>query len=111
MRRRLPNLTEEVIENTSWVDRPDGSRMRTYACAPEDIGDFYWDLQHKRRCLVVALPTKHGMLCCSWSIDHKNHSNAQWSWDGDEDAPTLSPSLHAVGLWHGWVKKGHLHEA
>jgi len=32
--------------------------------------------------------------------------NKDWHWDGDEAAPTLSPSIHHVGCWHGHLKKG-----
>lgn len=31
--------------------------------------------------------------------------------DGDPIRPTLSPSLHVVGEWHGWVRNGELVEA
>lgn len=34
-----------------------------------------------------------------------------WGWDGNEDAPTLTPSLHVIGHWHGWVRAGMLVEA
>ena len=30
---------------------------------------------------------------------------ASWEWDGDIDAPTLSPSVHNVGHWHGWLHR------
>ena len=33
-----------------------------------------------------------------------------WAWDGNEEAPTLSPSLHAIGDWHGYVQNGELVE-
>lgn len=29
-----------------------------------------------------------------------------WIWDGNRDAPTLSPSVHHVGHWHGWLRAG-----
>ncbi len=29
-----------------------------------------------------------------------------WGWDGDIDAPTLTPSIHAIGEWHGYLRKG-----
>jgi hypothetical protein len=29
-----------------------------------------------------------------------------WIWDGNRQAPTLSPSVHHVGHWHGWLKNG-----
>ena len=29
-----------------------------------------------------------------------------WEFDGNEDAPTLSPSINHVGCWHGWLRSG-----
>ena len=29
-------------------------------------------------------------------------------WDGNEDKPTITPSIHAVGCWHGWCRNGRL---
>lgn len=29
-----------------------------------------------------------------------------WEFDGNEEAPTLSPSLNHVGCWHGWLRGG-----
>ncbi len=29
-----------------------------------------------------------------------------WEWDGNEESPTLSPSIHDVGHWHGWLREG-----
>lgn len=31
-----------------------------------------------------------------------------WGWDGDEDRPTLTPSLHVPGCWHGYLQSGRL---
>lgn len=31
-----------------------------------------------------------------------------WGWDGNEDKPTLSPSLHWENHWHGMLKAGRL---
>lgn len=31
-----------------------------------------------------------------------------WQWDGNREAPTLTPSLHWVGVWHGWMRNGQL---
>lgn len=31
-----------------------------------------------------------------------------WGWDGNEDAPTLTPSIHEVGHWHGFLRSGKL---
>lgn len=79
------------------------------------LGDFYWrvDSEGKRMlCVLIPCPSaESGYTFSQWTIDHPNHCNAQWSWDGNEDSPTLTPSLHAVGVWHGWVKNGELIEA
>lgn len=29
-----------------------------------------------------------------------------WNWNGSLDRPTLSPSVHHVGHWHGWLTDG-----
>lgn len=76
-------------------------------------GDFFWRVRDGKRTLVVALPTSRNIRqwCLSeWTIDHKNHCDASWSWDGREDRPTLSPSIHWVGVWHGHVRQGRLVE-
>lgn len=29
-----------------------------------------------------------------------------WDFDGNEEAPTLHPSINHVGCWHGWLRSG-----
>lgn len=29
-----------------------------------------------------------------------------WEWDGNREEPTLSPSVHNVGHWHGFLRAG-----
>ena len=31
-----------------------------------------------------------------------------WGWDGDQDKPTLTPSISAPGQWHGFLRAGRL---
>ena len=31
-----------------------------------------------------------------------------WEWDGNTDKPTLTPSIKATGIWHGWVRAGRM---
>lgn len=50
---------------------------------------------------------QHG-IDVEWNVDKKNICNAQWALSGTREAPTLSPSLHWVGMWHGWLKDGFL---
>lgn len=38
-------------------------------------------------------------------------NGACWTWDGNRDAPTISPSINVVGVWHGWLKAGKLVDA
>lgn len=77
------------------------------------LGDFYWRMKAGKRIFVVAIPIDKNLhpLWSQWTIDHKNHCGAQWNWDGNETEPTLKPSLHANGIWHGFVRKGMLVEA
>lgn len=34
--------------------------------------------------------------------------DAVWNWDGNRNQPTLTPSLHWVDVWHGWMRAGKL---
>jgi hypothetical protein len=34
-----------------------------------------------------------------------------WQWDGNKEAPTLSPSINVVNIWHGWLRAGKLVDA
>lgn len=29
-----------------------------------------------------------------------------WIWDGNRETPTLEPSVHHVGHWHGYLRSG-----
>ncbi|WP_226557835.1 DUF6527 family protein [Salipiger thiooxidans] len=41
-------------------------------------------------------------------VEHKpNLSGPSWNWNGRTDAPTLLPSVHMVGHWHGWLRDGY----
>jgi hypothetical protein len=31
-----------------------------------------------------------------------------WQWDGNREAPTLTPSINWVGVWHGYLTAGKL---
>lgn len=81
----------------------------------ERVGDFTWRRLSDGpiNLLVVAIPCVHhnGWIHSEWTIGHKNECGASWTWDGNEEKPTLNPSLHAKGVWHGHVKAGQLVEA
>lgn len=31
-----------------------------------------------------------------------------WGWDGNEIFPSLQPSIHCLGVWHGYMRNGKL---
>jgi hypothetical protein len=60
--------------------------------------------KHKgRRCegLVIA-----GRTTLKHDPQSKNGGIAQWSWDGNREAPTFTPSINCGGCWHGYLRNG-----
>jgi hypothetical protein len=68
---------------------------------------------------VGAEPTPHIWLAVPAPGDRKveharlplqpsppNSCGASWEWDGNREKPTLSPSIHCVGVWHGYLRAG-----
>lgn len=42
-------------------------------------------------------------------IKHGNPPKAHtWSWDGNEEKPTISPSVWLKGRWHGYFRAGRM---
>jgi hypothetical protein len=31
-----------------------------------------------------------------------------WLWDSNKEAPTITPSINVIGLWHGYLTAGKL---
>lgn len=68
-------------------------------------GSFLWGIKETgERILFASLPNG----CYSeWHIrPAKNEGGHSWAWDGNKEKPTLTPSLHAVGIWHGFLRGG-----
>lgn len=88
------------------VFRPNKDRI-------EAAGEFTWQVDPAtlKRVLILGIPYGDRWIHSEWTIDHKNDCGDMWSWSGTEGCPTLSPSLHAVGIWHGYVRDGKLVEA
>jgi hypothetical protein len=38
-------------------------------------------------------------------------NRASWDWNGNVKIPTLNPSVHHVGHWHGWLRAGQWQQA
>jgi hypothetical protein len=43
--------------------------------------------------------------------EHPNPKTPAWKWDGNREAPTLSPSINVIDRWHGYLKAGKLETA
>ena len=75
-----------------------------------EVGHFYWDVRNGNRVLCLMIPasdTRDGCVYSRWPIlPHRTSKGAGWEWDGNEHEPTLSPSLHAINIWHGHVQNG-----
>lgn len=88
-------------------------RLRIDGKELEKAGDFRWSVDNSgKRKLVLMIPASGNNVCYStWSIGRPDDRGTSWTWDGNTARPTLRPSLHAVGVWHGWVRNGFLVEA
>ena len=93
--------------NTDSID----CRKRTFGAAHdtdgiERPGDFCFDpdLRH----LYVYLPGSSGPTAIAIAHTTLTTPYRVWQWDGNQETPTLSPSIHLVGTWHGWLRAGKL---
>ena len=84
-------------------------------------GDFIWGtVEHPGKVDVLTLWV---MVPCIWRIHGIPVYRAGeqppaieqncWEWDGDEDKPTLNPSISTSNIrgeqvWHGFVRAGRL---
>ena len=80
-------------------------------------GDFYWtDLDTDWPDLTFRLPgDEWGFIrtiqCYREGVDKPG--DPSWQWDGNEDVPTLTPSIRSKGapdgkttVWHGYLTEG-----
>jgi hypothetical protein len=80
----------------------------------DQVGDFAWKITEGNvRHLVFLIPRSPNnyLFQCLPVRQGPNEAGRCWGWDGNEDAPTLTPSVHTIGHWHGWVRAGELVEA
>lgn len=83
---------------------------------PAAAGEFSWSLSRSHLRLVVP-----GGMFVNLPVIHGETSTPEaWAWDGNEDAPNVTPSLDVTTSrtdgrpgqrWHGWVRHGELVEA
>jgi hypothetical protein len=66
-----------------------------YPVTSEDWVKFYQEAPELNQGDVVSLPLS-------------GDKQPVWQWDGNREAPTLTPSVNVVGRWHGWLREGKL---
>ena len=88
------------------------------------LGDWWWGTLDGERVLWLVVPAgvhKRGPLASrGLELIHvcPSHEKNNWAqpgpvngWDGNEDAPTLSPSISVPNGWHGFFDSGRLRNA
>lgn len=71
-------------------------------------GDFFWDEERDgRRALYICLPGDTNMYALHVQRGAPG-GNRVWGWDGNEDQPTITPSIHWLEHWHGYLTAGRL---
>lgn len=80
-------------------------------------GDFAWDFDalecggeraKETHYIYLSLPGDAGGWCAIEVKRGGPGGDRVWGWDGNEDKPTLTPSIHAPGQWHGHLVNGRL---
>jgi hypothetical protein len=74
----------------------------------ERPGDFYFKpIQNVpgETCLHIMLP---GDTFIWIPVSRGEKLPRVWLWDGNETKPTVSPSIHTIGHWHGFLRGGRL---
>lgn len=72
-------------------------------------GDFCWgdEREDGSRRLYIVLPGEKSMDAIK-VIRGEPGGERVWGWDGNEDKPTLKPSIHSPDVWHGHLVSGRL---
>lgn len=78
-----------------------------------EIGDWYVDEKNASVWIMIPTNPAHPDLppranLTRWPYRDPLSNGAVWKFNGDPDKPTLTPSLHWVGMWHGWLREGEL---
>lgn len=110
MERSQESIQGVVFEYSSDA-RKHGKGGIWYTWKPDSPRNFPEDVAS----VLIVMPVNWGDpqldqlgIVCEWTVDTKNQNNAQWILSGTKESPTLSPSLHWVGMWHGWLQNGYL---
>lgn len=82
------------------------NRQETYA-ADLDKGEFCYRRDDAGHVKWVHFWPHNSPCALSAAISPQvNRSGATWTLSGTDEAPTLQPSVNAVGVWHGFLTDG-----
>ena len=107
--RRLPDVRDREDETGLWKEPPGTWRWRLY--------------ENGLRELEAVLPSRypegpgivHPHQICHCQVAGPESNRPRWAWDGDEQNPTLSPSILVEThwgpdmvrvFWHGYLVSG-----
>jgi len=96
-------MSEAAVQFHRYEDARRWSRERSSVAAGEEQAFSFACPKHERRCgdLLIA-----GTTTLAHDPNNQNGGIAQWTWNGDRDAPTFSPSINCKGCWHGYIRAG-----
>lgn len=80
----------------------EGSKRRF----PQDVE--YLMIMHRVQVDTVGSTPQYANAVAKWDVKKPNGNGSLWKLTGTHEKPTLSPSLHWVGSWHGWLRNGVL---
>lgn len=86
---RVP-LREELAVGEFYIRHGEGGKVYLVVHLPGQGQGTTWPL---KKVADVAGPVS-------------GSGHGPWNWDGDEDQPTIKPSLWHIGVWHGFIEKG-----
>ena len=65
--------------------------------------DFYTANGRERAGMIYICPCGCG---ATGALAFRPTPSPSWEWNGSLDKPSLTPSVHHVGHWHGWLRNG-----
>jgi Family of unknown function (DUF6527) len=79
------------------------------ACLDGPPGSFFFDTaQNGQKRMWHVLPNGDTGVINIRPTVAGEAQHPSWQWDGNEDKPTLTPSVHLPGRWHGWFRAGRM---
>lgn len=87
----------------------DGSFEQRFKREHRLLSVEYWQNNYaKRPPLCVVLPTGNEFYLDGPTSDQQFTDGHGWDVSGDPPNITISPSIHFVGVYHGWLQSGVL---